>query len=121
MYEPARVLKHDDGCGFVHSVHVCPQLGSKPKMPRVKPDLVSRPRGRDVLAGPFGAGEHILDLPDGFRLVNNLFSIMPEQFMMVATEWRSQTEPLTPEALALAFEVVCSYTRHGRRAAVFFK
>ncbi|KAF8160758.1 ATP adenylyltransferase-domain-containing protein [Crassisporium funariophilum] len=133
LYFPSTIVKHVDS-GVEYEIRLCPALQHKPHLPtphfNAATDAglaVQGNRGKlfDPFAPPYNVNLHVGELRDEesqeeFVVLLNKFSIVPQHFLLVTKEFKSQASPLMPPELVQTYLLLSAGRKSGKKLFAFF-
>ncbi|KAG5647029.1 hypothetical protein DXG03_001399 [Asterophora parasitica] len=132
FYPSTKTTVEDLGVNF--EIRLCPALQKKPELPT--PDLEHNPVAKaaqaderetkrvDPFLPPYNPNLHIGDLKeeDGaeYVLLLNKYALLPDHFLLVTREFRSQSSPLLPSDLVQAYLLLVAARKAGKHYFAFY-
>ncbi|KAF8904429.1 ATP adenylyltransferase-domain-containing protein [Gymnopilus junonius] len=134
FFFPSTIEKHTEQ-EIQYEIRLCPALQHKPALPtpHFSDDLIDSeitdhtPKGKkfDPFLPPYNNNLHVGDLKDEvsqeeFAILLNKYSVVPQHFLMVTKEFRSQASPLMPHELLQSYTMVLSARKIGKKIFAFY-
>ncbi|KAF8973074.1 ATP adenylyltransferase-domain-containing protein [Flammula alnicola] len=133
LFFPSTVVKHADS-NIEYEIRLCPALQRKPTLPaphfdaRVDAGIAlhgNKGKEFDPFSPPYNANLYVGDLKDEesqeeFVILLNKYSVVPNHFLMVTKEFKSQASPLMPSELVQAYLLLCAARKSGKKFFAFY-
>ncbi|KAL5485097.1 APA2 [Sanghuangporus weigelae] len=136
LFFPSEVHLHDEA-GIQFQIRLCPALQQKPRLPTPHFDdeqsahehgayrVDKHPKKPDPFAPPYIPNLLVGELRDEeegeeFAILLNKYSVVPNHFLMVTKEYKSQTSPLFPAELVQTYLLLDAARRAGKDFFAFY-
>lgn len=132
LYFPSTIDKHNE-LGIDFEITLCPALQKKPALPA--PHFEVETTATDVaqdsdkkvdpFAPPYNDQLYVGDLKDEmteeeFVVLLNKYSVVPNHFLLVTKDFRSQASPLLPSELVQTYSLLIAARRAGKPFFAFY-
>ncbi|KAL5507168.1 APA2 [Sanghuangporus vaninii] len=137
LFFPSEVYLHEEA-GIQFQIRLCPALQQKPRLPTPHFDdeqsaanehgayrVDVHPKKPDPFAPPYIPNLLVGELRDEeegeeFAILLNKYSVVPDHFLMVTKEYKSQTSPLFPVELVQTYLLLDAARRAGKDFFAFY-
>jgi len=134
FFFPSTIEKHFEQ-EIQYEIRLCPALQHKPALPtpHFSNDLIDSeitletPKGKksDPFLPPYNKNLHVGDLKDElsqeeYTVLLNKYSVVPQHFLLVTKEFKSQASPLMPSELLQTYTMLLSARKIGKRIFAFY-
>ncbi|CAA7261732.1 unnamed protein product [Cyclocybe aegerita] len=136
LFFPSTVAKHVDS-DVEYEIRLCPALQHKPALPTPHFDAGASDTGIavqganrklktfDPFAPPYNPNLYVADLKDqeteeNYVVLLNKFSVVPQHFLLVTKDFRSQASPLMPSELVQTYLFLLAARKLGKQFFAFY-
>ncbi|KAL0578298.1 bifunctional AP-4-A phosphorylase/ADP sulfurylase [Marasmius crinis-equi] len=132
FFFPSTVHNHSES-GIEYEIRLCPALQQKPSLPtphfEAKPVPLNEedtPKKDDPFAPPYNSGLFVGYLRDAryeeeeYAVLLNKYSVVPEHFLLVTKEFRSQSSPPSPDDLVSAYALLAAARKKHKNMIAFY-
>ncbi|KAJ7747272.1 ATP adenylyltransferase-domain-containing protein [Mycena metata] len=128
LFFPSTIVKHEDS-GIEYEIRLCPALQSKPALPipnfTAHDNTPLKNKGGDPFEPPYNPNLHVGDLRDednaeDYAVLLNKYSVVPQHFLMVTKEFRSQASPLMPPDLVQTYLLLAAARKARHNLFAFY-
>jgi len=128
LFFPSTIVKHEDS-GIEYEIRLCPALQSKPALPipnfTAHDNTPLKNKGGDPFEPPYNPNLHVGDLRDednaeDYAVLLNKYSVVPQHFLMVTKEFRSQASPLMPPDLVQTYLLLAAARKARQNLFAFY-
>ncbi|TFK44348.1 ATP adenylyltransferase-domain-containing protein [Crucibulum laeve] len=135
LFFPSTIHKHEDS-EVEFELRLCPALQNKPHLPT--PHFEGNPaadaglavqgdKGKafDPFAPPHNPNLHVGDLRDDYNdeeyvVLLNKYAVVPQHFLLVTKEFKSQASPLMPSELLQSYLIIDAARKAGKPVFAFY-
>ncbi|KAJ7495961.1 ATP adenylyltransferase-domain-containing protein [Mycena galericulata] len=128
FFFPSTIVKHGDGSGIEYEIRLCPALQNKPHLPtphftgqddtplKTKGDPFEPPYIPNLLVGDLRDEDNAED----YVVLLNKYSVVPQHFLLVTKEFRSQASPLMPSDLVQTYLLLAAARKARNNLFAFY-
>ncbi|KAJ7268691.1 ATP adenylyltransferase-domain-containing protein [Mycena haematopus] len=125
LFFPSTIVKHLDS-GIEYEIRLCPALQNKPTLPT--PHFTAQDdtkKAFDPFQPPYNHNLHIGELRDednaeDYVVLLNKYSVVPQHFLLVTKEFRSQASPLSPPDLVQTYMLLAAARKARHNLFAFY-
>ncbi|KAJ6500173.1 ATP adenylyltransferase-domain-containing protein [Mycena vitilis] len=129
LFFPSTIVKHEDS-HIEYEIRLCPALQNKPTLPI--PDFTAQDnapapstKGSDPFLPPYNPNLYIGELRDDdnaedYVVLLNKYSVVPQHFLLVTKEFRSQASPLSPPDLVQTYLLLAAARKARHNLFAFY-
>ncbi|KAJ7691257.1 ATP adenylyltransferase [Mycena rosella] len=127
LFFTSTIVKHRDESGIEYEITLCPALQNKPHLPTPHFAQENKPLKFDPFLPPYDPNLHVGPLElrlDGseedYVVLLNKYSVVPQHFLLVTKEFRSQASPLLPPDLVQTYLLLAAARKARRNLFAFY-
>ncbi|KAF5321575.1 hypothetical protein D9619_001543 [Psilocybe cf. subviscida] len=128
FFFPSTVEKHTEST-VEYQIRLCPALQHKPTLPTPHFEPPASPTKKDKsfdpFAPPYNENLYVAELKDeesneDFVILLNKYSVVPQHFLMVTKDFKSQGSPLMPSELVQTYLLLSAARKTGKKFFAFY-
>ncbi|KAJ7282976.1 ATP adenylyltransferase-domain-containing protein [Mycena rebaudengoi] len=124
LFFPSTIVKHADS-GIEYEIRLCPALANKPHLPTPNFTAQGTLKPHDPFEPPYNKNLYVGELQDkeneqDYVVLLNKYSVVPEHFLMVTKEFKSQASPLLPPDLVQTYLLLAAARKAHKNLFAFY-
>ncbi|KAJ7130854.1 ATP adenylyltransferase-domain-containing protein [Mycena crocata] len=121
LFFPSTIVKYGDS-GIEYEIRLCPALQNKPALP--SPHF-AKPTKHDPFEPPYNPNLYVGELRDednaeDYVVLLNKYAVVPQHFLLVTKEFRSQASPLLPPDLVQTYLLLAAARKARHNLFAFY-
>ncbi|KAJ7141498.1 ATP adenylyltransferase-domain-containing protein [Mycena epipterygia] len=122
LFFPSTIVKHSSD-NIEYEIRLCPALQKKPHLPT--PHFAAESKLQDPFEAPYNPNLYIGELRDednteDYVVLLNKYSVVPQHFLLVTKEFRSQASPLLPPDLVQTYLLLAAARKARHNLFAFY-